>query len=174
MGSRTHHTDLARVSRPQRHAVPSGPCCQCAEQELNLQSSKAGGLQPLGPANAQSTHVVQVARVRVELTDDHEGLSFAALPVCVPRRVVKASPMGFEPTISCVTGRRALQAAPRGRSFSCSSSGGIRTHSIPGSKPRWSASCLPSRMCPDEESNLESRGFKPSRSASWRTWALHK
>mgnify|MGYP006899819690 CR=1 FL=1 len=23
--------------------------------------------------------------------------------------------MGFEPTISCVTGRRALQAAPRGR-----------------------------------------------------------
>ena len=26
-----------------------------------------------------------------------------------------ASPMGFEPTISCVTGRRALRAAPRGR-----------------------------------------------------------
>jgi hypothetical protein len=80
--------------------------------------------------------------------------------------------MGFEPTISCVTGRRALQAAPRGQSFVASSSGGIRTHSIPGSKPRWSASCLPSRMCPEEESNLESRGFKPSRSASWRTWAF--
>jgi hypothetical protein len=26
-----------------------------------------------------------------------------------------ASPMGFEPTISCLTGRRALHAAPRGR-----------------------------------------------------------
>jgi hypothetical protein len=54
-----------------------------------------------------------------------------------------------------------------------SSSGGIRTHSISGSKPKWSASCLPSRMCPDEESNLGSRGFKPSRSASWRIWALY-
>jgi hypothetical protein len=53
-----------------------------------------------------------------------------------------------------------------------SSSGGIRTHSISASKAKWSASCLPSRMCPDEESNLESRGFKPSRSADWRTWAL--
>ena len=67
--------------------------------------------------------------------------------------------MGFEPTISCVTGRRALQAAPRGQNVCCSSSGGIRTHSIPGSKPRWSASCLPSRMCPDEESNLECAGL---------------
>ncbi len=51
----------------------------------------------------------------VEPTDDHEGLSFAALPVCAPLLTVRASPMGFEPTISCVTGRRALRAAPRGR-----------------------------------------------------------
>jgi len=29
-----------------------------ADRCPNLQSSKAGGLQPLGPANAQSTHVV--------------------------------------------------------------------------------------------------------------------
>ncbi len=29
------------------------------------------------------------------------------------------------------------------------SSGGIRTHSIPGSKPRWSASCLPSHVICD-------------------------
>ena len=59
--------------------------CQCAGQELNLQSSKAGGLQPLGLTNAQPTHIVnQVAREGVEPTDDHEGLSFAALPVCVP------------------------------------------------------------------------------------------
>ena len=55
--------------------------------------------------------------------------------------------MGFEPTIFAVTGRRALQAAPRGR-IDFSSSGGSRTHSIPGSKPRWSASCLPSHVAP--------------------------
>ena len=53
-----------------------------------------------------------------------------------------ASPMGFEPTISCVTGRRALRCSTR---TYVSSSGGSRTHSIPGSKPRWSANCLPSR-----------------------------
>ena len=29
--------------------------------------------------------------------------------------------------------------------FTSSGSGGSRTHSIPGSKPRWSAGCLPSR-----------------------------
>ena len=34
--------------------------------------------------------------------------------------------MGFEPTISCVTGRRALQAAPRGRVVYASGSGGIQ------------------------------------------------
>ena len=63
--------------------------------------------------------------------------------VCVPCQiVVEASPMGFEPMTSCVTGRRALRTAPRGR---ISGSGGTRTHSIPGSKPRWSANCLPSQ-----------------------------
>ena len=36
------------------------------------------------------------------------------MPVCVPCQ--QASPMGFEPTISTVTGWRALQAAPRGQS----------------------------------------------------------
>ena len=50
-----------------------------------------------------------------------------------------------------------------------SSSGGTRTHSIPGSKPRWSANCLPSRsclsQCPRQESNLQTFGFKPNRSA---------
>ncbi len=57
----------------------------------------------------------------------------------------QASPMGFEPTISCVTGRRALRLLHEDVLFS-SSSGGIRTHSIPGSKPRWSANCLPSHV----------------------------
>ena len=27
-------------------------------------------------------------------------------------------------------------------------------------------------QCPEQESNLQPRGFKPSRSASWRTWAF--
>jgi hypothetical protein len=50
----------------------------------------AGGLQPLGLANAQPTHFVPVARVGVEPTDDHQGLNLAALPVCVPcRRCLK-------------------------------------------------------------------------------------
>src|SRR5206468_4976917 len=59
---------------------------------------------------------MSVARVGVEPTG-REGLSFAALPVCVPRYlrlIKKASPIGFEPTISTVTGWRALLAALRG------------------------------------------------------------
>ena len=43
-----------------------------------------------------------------------QGLSLAALPVGVPCRH-EASSMGFEPTTFSVTGRRALQAAPRGQ-----------------------------------------------------------
>ena len=81
----------------------------------------------------------------------------------------KAPSTGFEPAISCVTGRRALQAAPRGR-FVFNGPGGPRTHSIPGSKPRWSAN-LPTRPCPGLESNRQPPGFKPSRSSDWRTWA---
>ena len=87
----------------------------------------------------------------------------------------KAPSTGFEPAISCVTGRRALQAAPRGR-FVSNGSGGTRTHSIPGQpfgsvpEPRWSAN-LPTGPCPGQESNLQPPGFKPSRSSDWRTWA---
>ena len=47
------------------------------------------------------------------LKEIYSCLSLAALPVCVPCQ--QASPMGFEPMISTVTGWRALQAAPRGR-----------------------------------------------------------
>ena len=86
---------------------------KCVGQELNLQASRAGGLQPVGHANAQPTHVVRVAQAGVEPAH-HQGLSLAALPICVPCRMFKASSTGFEPTISSVTGRRALQAAPRG------------------------------------------------------------
>ena len=81
--------------------------------------------------------------------------------------LLTASPIGFEPTTSCVTGKRALRCSTRTNrvrresgdwrreSFlspdcrlqplaSSSSSGGTRTHSISGSKPKWSANCLPS------------------------------
>src|ERR1700704_569622 len=54
-----------------------------------------------------------MARVGIEPTDDHQDLSLAALPVCVPCQ--QASPAGFEPAISTVTEWRALQAAPRGQ-----------------------------------------------------------
>ena len=190
----------------------------------------------------------KVAREGVEPTNNHEGLSFAALPVCVPRRLIrKASPIGFEPTTSCVTGKRALRCSTRTFDHEkvralgfeprligwkpivlavghytrmLSSSGGTRTHSISGSKPKWSANCLPSRsrnewstgesnpdlllakqtssrwtsapcvsclkrspsccwfassqsflQYPEQGSNLQTLGFKPSRSADWRTWA---
>ena len=61
----------------------------------------------------------QVAQAGVEPAD-HQGLSLAALPICVPLASFcvpwhTAPSTGFEPAISCVTGRRALQAAPRGR-----------------------------------------------------------
>ena len=46
---------------------------------MNLHSVHAGGLQPLRLANAQPTQF-PVARVGIEPTDDHQGLSLAALP----------------------------------------------------------------------------------------------
>jgi hypothetical protein len=77
-----------------------------------------------------------------------QGLSVAALPVCVPCRfllVPSAPPMGFEPMISTLTEWRALQAAPRGRfDREQSGPGGIRTLSISRSEREWSARCLPS------------------------------
>ena len=66
---------------------------ECVGTELNRQSPEAGGLQPLELANAQPTQMKLVTRVGVEPTD-HEGLSFAALPYCVPRRTVRKRPRG--------------------------------------------------------------------------------
>ncbi len=70
--------------------------------------------------------------------------------------------MGFEPTISCVTGRRALRAAPRGRIiFQVAQVGFEPTASLV-----LSQSGLPvgyRAICPDEESNLESRATNAAR-----------
>ena len=108
-GNRTHPSGL----RGRRPGADRRTGRQCVGQELNLHSSKAAALQAVRLANAQPAHVLQVARVGIEPTDDHQGLSLVALPVCVPCQ--QASPAGFEPAISTVTEWRALQAAPRGQ-----------------------------------------------------------
>lgn len=66
------------------------------------------------PADANN----QMAQAGIEPAESRrfELRRFAELrtaPVDVNKTT--ASPMGFEPTISCVTGRRALRAAPRGQ-----------------------------------------------------------
>ena len=112
---------------------------------------------------------LRVARVGVEPTDKSPRFELGRFTGLRTVPFPQASPAGFEPAISTLTGWRALQAAPRGQII-LSSSGGTRTHSIPGSKPRWSADCLPSHIadpsqCPRQESNLQTFGFKPNRSA---------
>jgi hypothetical protein len=52
--------------------------------------------------------------------------------------ISRAPPMGFEPTISTLTGWRALQAAPRGRSFAS-----IESSRFPAALP-----ILPGARCP--------------------------
>ena len=125
----------------------------------------------------------RVARMGVEPTDIHEGLSFAALPVCVPCCLVQRPRWDLNPGtdrarmpgLVLLRDRQASTPGCSTRTYChVSSSGGTRTHSIPGSKPRWSADCLPShlfRQCPEQDSNLQTPGFKPSRSADWRIWA---
>ena len=85
--------------------------------------------------------------------------------------------MGFEPTISCVTGRRALQAAPRGRIvFRVAQVGLEPTASLvlsQGGLPIAYRAVL-SLQYPEQESNLQTLGFKPSRSAGWRIWACRQ
>ena len=95
-----------------------------------------------------------VARVGVEPTDFHQGLSLAALPICVPCHpalAVKrglapslrgacplftanpASRTGFEPVISTVTRWRGLRTPPQGhQSFSGRPRGGASHQSAPG------------------------------------------
>jgi hypothetical protein len=81
----------------------------------------------------------------------------------------RASPMGFEPTISCVTGRRALRTAPRGRNFDSVAQVGFEpTASLvlnQGGLPvAYRAKWLRVEY-PEQDSNLQTSGFKPDRSA---------
>ena len=88
--------------------------------------------------------------------------------------------MGFEPTISCVTGRRALLAAPRGRIVVRVAQVGVEpTASLvlsQGGLPiAYRAVVL---QYPEQESNLQTSGDQrfasvpePDRSADWRIWA---
>jgi hypothetical protein len=75
--------------------------------------------------------------------------------------------MGFEPTISTLTAWRALLAAPRGQSFVAVAQVGLE----PTASLVLSQGGLPiayravQRMCPRWESNPQTLGFKPSRSA---------
>jgi hypothetical protein len=87
-GNRTHPSGL----RGRRPFADRRTGRQCVGQELNLHSSKAAALQAVRLANAQPAHVLSIARVGIEPTDDHQGLSLAALPVCVPcQRMALAS-----------------------------------------------------------------------------------
>ncbi len=52
-----------------------------------------------------------------------------------------------------------------------SGSGGSRTHSIPGSKPRWSAGCLPSRCAQSGSRTRKRSGLSRAALPGWRTWA---
>jgi hypothetical protein len=61
---------------------------------------------------------LSVARVGVEPTDYHQGLSLAALPVCVPCLLSPSRPAslaGFEPAVSTVTRWRGLRTPLQGR-----------------------------------------------------------
>jgi hypothetical protein len=75
--------------------------------------------------------------------------------------------MGFEPTIFALTGRRALLAAPRGQSFNSVAQVGLE----PTASLVLNRGGLPIAYraeiakCPRWESNPQTLGFKPSRSA---------
>ena len=57
------------------------------------------------------------------------------------------------------------------RACRSSGSGGSRTHSIPGSKPRWSAGCLPSRSAQSGSRTRKRSGLSRAALPRWRIWA---
>ena len=117
---------------------------ECDEQELNLQILAGWlGYGQLGlPMPNRRVSSSGAGGSRTRRSPRFELGRFSDLRTAP--LLSKAPSTGFEPAISCVTGRRALQAAPRGRCV-LNGPGGTRTRSIPGSKPRWSSACLPGR-----------------------------
>ena len=87
------------------------------EQELNLHSLWRVIYSHLGspmPSRRMFGFASGTGGSRTRRSPRFELGRFAGLRT-VP--LLRASPTGFEPVISCLTGRRALQAAPRGRVF---------------------------------------------------------
>ena len=90
------HADPFVLERP-KSAVPSFPTIvQDFEPREVVQVTQAGFEPAISTVRAWRPQplvhwamLVEVAREGVEPTDDHEGLSFAALPVCVPCHVVE-------------------------------------------------------------------------------------
>ena len=73
-----------------------------------------------------------------------------------------------------MTGRRALQAAPRGRVIRVAQVGLEPTASLvlsQGGLPIAYRAVVELRQYPEQVSNLQTLGFKPSRSTGWRIWA---
>src|ERR1043166_6639599 len=115
---------------------------QCVGQESNLHSD-AGGLQPLGLADAQPTR--RFGEEWANSSPKLKGCPGGLEPPCVqdhslaPRPLRDRTPsnsvpwVGFEPTVSWLRTRRPLQAGTA-RAFFRSGPGGIRTHSIPRSE----------------------------------------
>ncbi len=123
----------------------------------------ATGLQPAVRSTTLDPRCDGTSGSRTHRSPGFEPGRFAGLRTVPIDRITRAPPMGLEPTISTLTGWRALRAAPRGRlgildsrfwipSVSGSGSGGIRTLSISRSEREWSAGCLPSRLLRDRRS----------------------
>ena len=125
------------------------------------------GLRPVGLANAQSSHVLQVAQAGVEPA----VTKVLAWPLCgfAYRAMFVESALDGIWTRDLLRDRQASTPGCSTRACSCSSgSGGSRTHSIPGSKPRWSAGCLPSRSGPGWSRTIVSWVWTKSR-CRWTT-----
>jgi hypothetical protein len=101
-----------RIEKPAASPDAEQAGCQCVGQELNLHSD-AGGLQPLGLADARPTLSWTVARAGVEPAIDHQGLSLAALPVCVPRHFERLVRGSHPSTPARQTGRDSSRATRR-------------------------------------------------------------
>ena len=124
------------------------------------------GLRPVGLANAQSSRVVLsgAGGTRTRRSPRFELGRFALFAY---RAMFVESALDGIWTRDLLRDRQASTPGCSTRACSrFSGSGGSRTHSILRSKRGWSAGCLPSRLCPERESNPQTLGFKPSRSAS--------